>query len=439
MSEDPVPGRKPGAPVPQKPVAYQGYLNRNCVTMAEVLKGAGYHTYMSGKWHLGMHGQEKWPLQRGFDRFYGILAGATSYLQPHGGRGLTLDNTKLTPPEAPYYTTDAFTDYAIEFLDSNKGDGKPYFLYLAYNAPHWPLHAKQEDIDKFLGKYDAGWEKIREARFRRQAELGIVDDTWELAEWESRRWEDLTDKEREDAALRMSVYAAQVHCMDYNVGRVLDWVEKSGEKDNTLIVFLSDNGACAEPHTETGFGTVADINDPNSWVAPSYGLPWAQVSNTPLRKYKVRAYEGGLAVPLIVSWPKRFSRYDGQIRDNVSFLPDLMATFVDVAGATYPATYNGNDIHPLEGKSLVPTVRKPKTVLHDYLFGEHFDNCYVRHGDWKAVKDEKSKEWELFNIPADRSERHNLAAQHPEILDELVARWKEWAATHEVYPKKLKK
>ena len=162
--------------------------------------------------------------------FYGILAGATSYLQPHGGRGLTLDNTKLTPPEAPYYTTDAFTDYAIEFLDSNKGDGKPYFLYLAYNAPHWPLHAKQEDIDKFLGKYDAGWEKIREARFRRQAELGIVDDTWELAEWESRRWEDLTDKEREDAALRMSVYAAQVHCMDYNVGRVLDWVEKSGEK-----------------------------------------------------------------------------------------------------------------------------------------------------------------------------------------------------------------
>ena len=241
MSEDPVPGRKPGDPSPRKPAAYQGYLNRNCVTIAEVLKSAGYHTYMAGKWHLGMHGQEKWPLQRGFDRFYGILAGASSYLRPHGGRGLTLDNTKLPPPEAPYYTTDAFTDYAIEFLDSNKGDGKPYFLYLAYNAPHWPLHAKQEDIDKFLGKYDAGWEAIREARFRRQAELGLVDDSWELAEWESRRWEDLTDTERKHSAMRMSVYAAQVYCMDYNVGRVLDWVEKSGEKDNTLIIFLSDN------------------------------------------------------------------------------------------------------------------------------------------------------------------------------------------------------
>ena len=153
----------------------------------------------------------------------------------------------------------------------------------------------------------------------------------------------------------------------------------------------------------------------------------------------MRAYEGGLAVPLIVSWPGRFSRFDGQIRDNVSFLPDLMATFVDVSGATYPATYGGNDIHPLEGKSLVPTIRKPKTVLHDYLFGEHFDNCYVRHGDWKAVKDEKSKEWELFNIPADRTERRNLAARYPEFLDELVAKWKAWADTHEVYPKRLQK
>lgn len=436
MSEDPTPGRKPGAQPPRKPAAYQGFLNRNCVTMAEVLREAGYHTYMAGKWHLGMHGREKWPLQRGFDRFYGILAGACSYLQPHGGRGLTLDNTQLAPPEQPYYTTDAFTDYALEFLNSNQ-DGRPYFLYLAYNAPHWPLHAKQADIDKFIGKYDGGWERIREARFRRQIRLGIADRTMELAEWESRHWDELTDEERRNSALRMSVYAAQVHCMDYNVGRILDWVEQSGQAENTIIVFLSDNGACAEPHTETGFGTVADINDPESWVAPSYGLPWAQVSNTPLRKYKIRAYEGGLTVPLIVSWPALTDRYAGQIRRNVGFLPDLMATFVEAARTTYPETYGGNAIHPLEGSSLVPTFGDPQVVLHDYLFGEHFDNCYVRHGDWKAVKDEKSKHWELFDMAHDRAERHDLSARYPELLQELVAKWKEWADTHDVYPKRL--
>ncbi len=437
MSEDPTPGRKSQDQTPRKPAAYQGFLNRNCVTMAEVLKEAGYHTYMAGKWHLGMHGREKWPLQRGFERFYGILSGACSYLQPHGGRGLTLDNTQLPPPEQPYYTTDAFTDHALEFLNGNR-DGRPYFLYLAYNAPHWPLHAKQEDIDKFLGKYDMGWEQVREARFRRQIELGIADETMELAEWESRRWEDLTDEERRNSSLRMSVYAAQVHCMDYNVGRILDWVEQSGEEENTIIVFLSDNGACAEPHTETGFGRVSDINNPESWVAPSYGLPWAQVSNTPLRKYKVRAYEGGLTVPLIVSWPACTARHEGQIRRNVGFLPDLMATFVEAAGATYPTTYHGgNAIHPFEGHSLVPTFGGPELVRHDYLFGEHFGNCYVRHGDWKAVKDEKSKQWELFDLGRDRAERHDLSAQHPDVLRELVAKWKEWADSHGVYPKWL--
>ncbi len=436
MSEDPTPGRDP-LKAPKRPEAYQGYLNRNCVTMAEVLKEAGYHTYMCGKWHLGMHGEEKWPLQRGFDRYYGILAGACSYLQPHGGRGLWLDNTKLDPPAAPYYTTDAFTDYALEFLNSDKDD-KPYFLYLAYNAPHWPLHAKQEDIDKFVGKYDMGWEKVREARFKRQVEMGIVDESMGLAEWESRHWDELTEKERKNSSLRMAVYAAQVHCMDYNVGRVLDWVEKSGEADNTIIVFLSDNGACAEPYSETGFDTVEKINDPTSWVAPSYGLPWAQVSNTPLRKYKVRAYEGGLTVPLIVSWPNRTARYEGEIRTNSGFLPDLMATFVDISGATYPKTYHGgNAIHPLEGNSLVPTFKKPNYVVHDYMFGEHFNNCYVRHGDWKAVKDEKTKQWELFNIAKDRTERQNLASQHPEILTGLIEKWNEWADTHCVYPKRF--
>ena len=174
---------------------YKGYLNHNCVTMGEVLREAGYHTYLSGKWHLGMHGQEKWPLQRGFDHFYGILAGACSYLRPEGGRGLTEDNTRLPAPEQPYYSTDAFTDRAIGFIDDRPADGAPYFLFLSYNAPHWPLQAKQEDIDKFLGKYKKGWRAVREARLKRMVKMGLVDPKWRLAQWEARTWDELTEQE----------------------------------------------------------------------------------------------------------------------------------------------------------------------------------------------------------------------------------------------------
>ena len=216
MSEDPHSAEDHGVH------GYMGFLNRNCVTMAEVLKEAGYHTYMAGKWHVGMHGQEKWPLQRGFDHFYGILSGASSYLRPHGDRNLTLDNQQLPPPDQPYYTTDAFTDYALKFVDERPKDGKPYFLYLAYNAPHWPLHAKQADIDKFVGKYRKGWQKIREARMKRMIKMGLIDKSWGLAQWEGRQWDELTEEEQIELDRRMAVYAAQVHCMDYNVGRLFN-------------------------------------------------------------------------------------------------------------------------------------------------------------------------------------------------------------------------
>jgi len=438
MSEDPNPNVKEGEKHPQNKGVhgYMGFLNRECVTIGEVLKEAGYHTYMAGKWHVGMHGQEKWPLQRGFEHFYGILAGACSYLKPHGGRGLTLDNTKLDPPAAPYYTTDAFTDYAIKFIDEKKDD-KPFFLYLAYNAPHWPLQAKERDIQKFVGKYDIGWEAVREARHKRMIEKGLIDADWGLAEWESRSWDQLTEKEKSNSSLRMAVYAAQIHCVDYNVGKLVEFLENINELDNTLIVFLSDNGACAEPYSETGAGTIKDINDENSSFAPSYGKPWAQVSNTPYRKYKVRAYEGGTATPFIISWPDKFGKYNNQIRRNIGFLPDIMATFVDVAQAKYPETYHGgNKIIPMAGASLIPTVTDPDKQIHDYIFGEHFNNCYVRWNNWKAVKDEKMKEWELFDIVKDRTERNNLAAEHPEILKDLVERWNKWANESYVYPKK---
>jgi len=434
MSEDPE-LREGDDPEHQGQHGYMGYLNRNCVTMAEVLRDAGYHTYMTGKWHVGMHGKDKWPLQRGFEHFYGVLAGATSYLQPSGGRGLTLDNTRLPAPRQPYYTTDAFVDHAISFIEQQTDDN-PFFLYLAFNAPHWPLQAKDADIEQMAGRYAGGWQVVRAQRQRRMAEMGLIDADWGLAEWESRQWDELSEEERDRSALRMSVYAAQVYCMDYNIGKLLDYLRTRGNLDNTLIVFLSDNGACAEPYSETGFGTVADINNPQHWVQPSYGKPWAQVSNTPYRKYKRRAYEGGIAAPLIVSWPAQTRSYGSQLRSNICHVTDLMATFIDVARATYPKTYHGgNAIIPLEGTSLMPAVSRPDAKLHDVIYGEHAYNCYVRSGDWKAVRDEVTDRWELYNIPSDRTERHDLAAEHPKKLQSLVAQWEKWASTHNVYPK----
>ncbi|MDR1864549.1 MAG: arylsulfatase [Bacteroidales bacterium] len=435
MSEDPG-SNKNAEKGDEKPFGYKGFLNHNCVTIAEVLKEAGYHTYMTGKWHLGMHGMDKWPLQRGFEHFYGILSGATNYFRPGGGRGLTLDNSNLPSPQPPYYTTDAFTDHAVRFIDSCKDD-QPFFLYLAFNAPHWPLQAKDEDIEKFVGKYETGWEDIRNKRLQRMIELGLVKKEWGMAEWESRKWSDLSEKEKHDMALRMSVYAAQISAVDENVGKLLDCLKEQNRIENTLIVFLSDNGACAEPHNETGSGTVEDINNTNSWNQPSYGLPWAQVSNTPYRKYKIRAYEGGISTPLILSWPAQFSGYNHQIRDNVGFLPDIMATFVDAANAKYPETYHdGQPIFPMEGSSLLPTAANRNVVLHEYIFGEHFNNCYVRWKNWKAVKDEKSSVWELFDMDNDRTERNDLAQTYPEVLKNMTVKWDKWANDHFVYPKK---
>ncbi len=430
MSEDPNSRENHGVQ------GYMGYLNRNTVTLAEVLREAGYHTYMTGKWHVGMHGEEKWPLQRGFEHFYGILSGACSYLQPHGKRGLSLDNEKLPPPEQPYYTTDAFTDYAIRFIDERPDDGKPFFLYLAYNAPHWPLHAKQEDIDKFTGKYMKGWQKIRQARWKRMIKMGLVQERWGLGQWEGRQWDELTEDEQIEMDKKMATYAAQVHCVDYNVGRLLDYLKDEGEAENTLVVFLSDNGACAEPHTEKGFADSRAINNPKEWVNPSYGLAWAQVSNTPYRKYKVRAYEGGVSTPFILSWPEKYSQYDGELRHNRAFLPDIMATLIDAANTTYPKTYHGgNEIIPLEGTSMLPALDDKKLKLHDYIYGEHFDNCVVWHNEWKAVKDQNSKKWELFRLDTDRTERVDRAIENPRILNNLVNHWQKWADSHNVFPK----
>ena len=434
MSEDPFSNGERD-PKDWEVAEYRGALNRNCVTIAEVLKTAGYHTYMAGKWHLGMHGKEKWPLQRGFDRFYGILAGACSYLRPEGPRGLTLDNTRLPAPEAPYYTTDAFTDYAIEFIDGQQDD-KPFFLYLAYNAPHWPLQAKDEDIEKFYDIYrKKGWDVVRQERHDRMAELGIIEPGSGFAEWENRKWDELSEKEKDNTAYRMAVYAAQVHAMDYNVGKLIGYLRDNGKLDNTLIFFLSDNGACAEPHNELGGGKQKDINNPAVSGHPSYGKAWAQVSNTPFRKYKQRAYEGGISTPLIVSWKSRLGDKADTWCHTPAYLPDFMPTILNVAGAQYPSAFNGNHIYPMAGKDFMPAVEKGKKKIHEYMFWEHQGNRAVRWKDWKAVWDQKGKTWELYNIAEDRTERHNLAESQGKILRRLVKKWDEWAEkTHVLIP-----
>ena len=442
MSEDPLGSYQPSTSYNDWGTdGYKGFLNRNCVTIAEVLKESGYHTYMVGKWHLGMHDVEKWPLQRGFERFYGILSGACSYLRPSGGRGLTLDNEKLPTPESGYYTTDAFTDYALKFIEEQKDDA-PFFMYVAYNAPHWPLQAHQEDIDKFVKYYrDKGWNEIREERRKRMIESGLIDKEWGLAEWENRNWDELSDTEKDEAAYRMAVYAAQVHCMDRNIGRIIQQLENKKMLDNTLVFFLSDNGACGEPYKELGGGTVEDINNPSKSGSVSYGRAWAQVSNTPYRKYKNRSYEGGISTPLIVSWKKETEVKAGKIIDVKGYLPDIMPTIIEATNSIYPKTYHGgNVITPLVGQSLLGAVKGFSTEeIHQYMYWEHGSNAACSKDGWKAVRCGENGIWELYNLKIDRTERHNEADNYPDILNDLISHWNKWATDYKVYPKRLKK
>lgn len=416
---------------------YIGYLNRNCVTMAEALSVAGYHTYMTGKWHLGYHAEERWPLQRGFEKYYGSIAGACSYFRPQGPRSITYMNEHLPPPDSGYYTTDAFTDYAIKFIDEQTDD-KPFFLYLAYNAPHWPLQAKDEDIAKFVGKYMIGWDSVRANRLERQAAMGLFQNPVQLSYRDKRvrPWSEVDDEQKVRSDYRMAVYAAQVYCVDYNVGRLVEYLQQKDELDNTLILFLSDNGGCAEMYDEFGSQPDSLINDPDYSGAVSYGIGWANASNTPFYEYKVKLYEGGISTPLIAHWPKVIKQ-KGAIAHQVNYLIDLMPTILEVAGAQYPQTYMGNDIHPLPGVSMLPSFKGEEAPQHEWMFWEHQNNCAVRHGNWKAVKRLDDADWQLYDMVADRAEQHNIASEHPDIVQVMDAQWQQWAKANFVLPKRI--
>lgn len=423
------------------PPAYQGYLNRECVTMAEVLKQSGYKTYMTGKWHLGQHREELKPLQRGFDKFYGILSGASSFFEPSGLRGLSYGNDTLPVPKQPYYTTDAFTDSAIAFVKQTP-ENEPFFLYLAYTAPHWPLHAKEEDIAKFRGKYkELGWDNMRENRFQKQKEMGIVPPNAKISERDHRvrPWDEVDEKQKDESDYRMATYAAQIYSMDYNIGKLIDMLEKSGQLNHTLILFLSDNGACAEPYNEFGGQDISQINEFRVWWNVSIGLGWANACNTPLFKYKSMTHEGGISTPLVVHWPDVIKEQKGKVSHHTGYLIDLMPTIVEAAGAKYPETFQkGKNIYPNEGFSLMPVFQTGKGEEYEYMYWEHIGNCAIRKGKWKAVKKLEDENWELYDIVNDRIESTDLSKEHPVIVKELNDNWYEWANLHHVLPKKIK-
>jgi len=406
--------------------AYQGYLNDRCVTIAEALKPAGYKTYMSGKWHVG-EAPEHWPRKRGFDRYFGLISGASSYFEilpeEKSERTMARDDTPFTPEGNSFYMTNAISDFAIECLENHGQSDQPFFLYLAYTAPHWPLHALPEDIAKYVGKYDIGWDKLRERRYQKQLELGIIDPKWALSprDPEVPSWDSVENKE--DWAALMSVYAAMIDRMDQGIGRVLETLKKIGAEENTLVLFLSDNGGCHEdiagrklnkPGTKPG--------ERGSFVA--YKRPWANASNTPFRLFKHWVHEGGIATPLIVRWPAEIKK--GGMTNQLAHITDIMPTCLDVAGAEYPKKFNGKDITPVVGKSLLPVVDGKEREPHEILYWEHFGNRAVRQGKWKLVATADG-DWELYDIEADRTELHSLIEQFPDKAKELNNAWDAWA------------
>ncbi len=415
---------------------YQGFLQTNTNTLAEVLGGAGYHTLMSGKWHLGMADSSQWPLQRGFDKFYGILSGAANYFKPDGLRGITFQNEQIEITDPDYYTTDAFTDHAIEFIDGVKSDDQPFFLYLAYNAPHWPLNAPKEDIDKYRGRYDDGWQTLREERYQRMKQMGLVEENWPLSAQDSPDWDTLSQEVRDEMSLRMSIYAAQVDRMDQNIGRLTQFLQETGELDNTIIVFLNDNGACAEGGTFGG--GPADILETKKGYWLTYGQSWANASNTPYREYKHYVHEGGISTPMIVHWPKGIEKSkNGSLVKDYAFLPDIMATFKDLANADYALEKDGQNVPTLAGKSLGPLLVADVAMDARPIFWEHEGNKALRLGNLKLVSkwnNSGPQTWELYDVVKDRTEQNDLSDQMSEKKEEMIALWQNWADTHQVEP-----
>ncbi len=433
---------------------YHGHLNDECVTIAEVLRKSGYRTMLSGKWHvtpfdyntLKAKHRATWPLQRGFHEFYGTIAGAGSFYWPEG---LMRQNTFIDPDEENFYYTDAISKNAAKFVRTRENERRPFFMYVAYTAPHWPLHARPEDIQKYMGVYDKGWDGVRRDRYKKMVDMGLIKPEWDMSPRNPyiKSWEDAPNKHWE--AYRMAVYAAMIDRMDQGIGKIVNALEETDQMENTVIMFLADNGGCHEPIGAPNGGSIFHTfgkslprldyrggNHPNIYPGAedtfaSYGQAWANASNTPFRLFKHFVHEGGIASPLIVHWPHEIQR-GGEFREHPSHLIDIMATCVDLAGARYPDSFKGKEIIPMQGTSLVPAF-KNEAIAERPIYWEHEGNRALRLGKWKLVARYK-RPWELYDMDADRAETNNLIEQHPERANKMIEQWHNWAWDARVLP-----
>jgi len=447
---------------------YRGQLTENGVTIAEALKDAGYQTGMIGKWHVAetplKPDQREWlahqvyhedfadkacyPVNRGFDDFYGIIYGVVNYFDPFS---LVDGETPVKNVPKDYYITQALSDSAVSYVNRYAKSDKPFFMYLSYTAPHWPLHALPKDIEKYKDTYKDGWDAIRERRYERMKELGIFNATDYLSPRQFKDpWSDNPTQEWDARA--MAVHAAMVDRMDRGIGELLETLEKNGQLDNTLILFLSDNGCSNEDCQNYSEGEndrpdMTRIGEkiiyprqkkvlPGSELTyASIGAKWANVANTPFRFWKARSYEGGICTPMIAYWPKGLKYNKGGMTDQMGHIIDIMATCLDLGNAKYQKEYKGKEIIPLEGKSLVPILKEGKRKGHDYLGFEHFrEKALISKDGWKIVQPGDNKPWELYNLNNDRTELTNIADANKKTVEKLVKQYDEWAKRCMVEP-----
>ena len=451
--------------------SYRGTLNRKCITIAEALKASGYRNYMSGKWHVTRQiaadgDKSSWPLQRGFDRFYGTIIGAGSFYDPatlcRGNKYITPVNDKEYQPDNFYYT-DAISDNAVKYVADHHASTpeQPFFMYVSYTSAHWPMHAPQKVIERYQGMYDKGFNPIRESRYQKAIAEGVLSKRWSMSPG-VQKWSNVKNKKWE--IRNMEAYAAMVDCMDQGIGRIMNALQRHSMLENTVVIYLQDNGGCAE-----GYGRRP--NDPKTLSKPvypmgpnelqskiwppmqtrdgrwlrtgpeamagpqdtfvAYGRGWANVSNTPFRGFKHDAYEGGISTPFIVHWPSGIQAdRQGSIVNQPCHLIDVLPTLIDIADTEYPIEYRQNELLPVEGISMLPLFSGKDVTRQNAIGFEHHGNQALRDGKWKIVsqyRQNRSRHWELYDIDADRTELNDLSEQQPEITRNLVNKWNAWA------------
>jgi len=411
--------------------AYQGYLNEHCITIGQALKQAGYNTIVSGKWHVGLV-PSAWAVNRGFDDSFTLQNNGSSYFNSeplyNDGRKVTFmkGDKEIIRTDSSTYLTQEITNFALSSLEKQRNQQKPFFLYVAYNAPHWPIQALPEDIAKYKGKYLEGWDKLRASRFKKLKEQGIIDKNWDLSNRFEKvpDWEKLSTEEKDKWDTRMAIYAAMIDRMDAGIGEILQKVKSLGEEDNTIILFLSDNGGSADDVKNWNYVTQKNGTPGSVASIDSYESPWGNVSNTPFQLFKKNTHEGGIASPFIAYYPKHIKA--GTVSNRVSHLIDIFPTFLEYAGFQYPDSFQGKKLTPLEGISLKKEFEGQQSDAHEALFWEHEGSKAVRKGQWKAVA-ENNQPWELYNLATDRTETKNVAKSEPKLLQNLIELHQQWS------------